>query len=162
MSNKKSAGRLKLAAIVGVAGLLGWLISQFNGPGTGWSGTGTERDSNRQAAVQDALEDSDVVTDTAVRTISASSDAVKFVDIVMDAETYWIRPDASNPDELRQLSLEEVVTQAQNTVGNDGGVRVRLSKRENTKVLTRRNLLDALKNAGIESDQVLELSDFVD
>lgn len=163
MTKRKFGKRTAVAGGVGLAVLLGWLLSMLPGFGTGGSGDGdsdSESEGVADTVLVEALDDSDVVSSIAGRNDSSTGNA-RVLDVILDSRAYLVRLDPENPEELTERSLEQIVALVKAASGNEDGIRVRIGRRENARVTTQKDLRSALAEAGITDDEILMLQEFV-
>jgi len=153
------------ALIVGV-----WLGSFFKGFGLGGSGSSgngltAETLSNSRAEVRS-------YTETGASSPSASVGKPReeagpdfglppqFVTVVILEDRYRLVT-GDDPFQGKELPLDEVKRRAEDTVGTNDGIRVRILKEKSAQEGARSDLLQALSAVGIKREEIQERSDFL-
>jgi hypothetical protein len=148
-------------AAVGLVALGIWLANWWKGPGLGGSGTGDETQVNLQTESQSppARPSSPAAGDGQTSLPGPPPDVLT---VMIAGSEYRVQANESAAAEFAPASLSKVVEQATEVPGDTQGIRVRVLRHVTAQQGARSDLFEALQQAGIKREEIVEVSDFVE
>jgi hypothetical protein len=161
--------RLMAVAAVGLLIAGAWLGNLFRGFGLGGSGSGVGDDGatgevqvSLDAGADEPPQDDPAPRQETVADAPAPARAADVLTVLVDRDAYQVQSGEDASASFAPATLDEVVEQARTRAGDAHGVRVRLRYRRTSQEGARADLIEALQAGGIEREQIIETTGFVD
>lgn len=147
-----------------------WLGDLFRGFGTGDPASSDRNDESPPGEVQANLEaaadvsprgESERTQESAAATPTPQH-ADDVLTVLIDGDSYELQSGDDANATFAPATLEELVAKAKTHPGNPNGVRVRLRFRRDSQEGARADLIEALQLDGIQREQIIEATDFVE
>ena len=163
--------RLAGGFVIGVAALAFYIGTQFKGPGLGGSGSGDGGpvpDAASQPSVSKGTETpetsgSDLAGDEAVlaSTQSPAAKPASFVAVVISGDKYLLSA-TGDETQTTPAELADVARAAITAAGDGQGIRVRIFRKKDATAGAKLDLFSKLNDAGIPSEAIQDMREFLD
>ncbi len=171
--SSSSRQRLAGGVLIGVAAVAFYIGMQFKGPGLGGSGSGDGGPAPGEATQPSTSgntepaqpADSDIVGDEAVLASTPTSPSVvppsPLVTVIISGDQFLLTT-TGDQTQASPAELSEVARAALATTGDGQGIRVRIFRKKDATAGAKLDLFSKLSDAGIPSEAIQDMKEFLD